>query len=144
MRPGTSRLAVVLTAAAAALTTAAVAGPTAQATGPTAQATGTAAGPAQRGTPHHPPAAQFTRGRVDNQWFPLKPGTRFVYRGHEDGDRSRDVVTVTYRTKRIEGVVCRVVRDRLFLDGRLRERTATGTPRPSEAPSGTSARTPLS
>ena len=122
MRRGTSRLAVVLTAAAAALTTAAIAGPPASATG-AAQTTTSAAGAAQRGTPQHPPATQFTRGRVDNPWFPLKPGTRYVYRGHEDGDSSRDVVTVTYRTKRIEGVVCRVVRDRLFLDGILRERT---------------------
>ena len=122
MRRGTSRLAVVLTAAAAALTTAAIAGPPASAAD-AAQTTASAAGAAQRGTPQHPPAAQFTRGRVDNPWFPLKPGTRYVYRGHEDGDSSRDVVTVTYRTKRIEGVVCRVVRDRLFLDGILRERT---------------------
>jgi len=121
MRRGTSRLAVVLTAAAAALTTAAIAGPPASATG--AAQTTASAGAAQRGTPQHPAATQFTRGRVDNPWFPLKPGTRYVYRGHEDGDRSRDVVTVTYRTKRIEGVVCRVVRDRLFLDGILRERT---------------------
>ena len=109
MRRGLSRLAVVLTATAAAVTTAAMATPSAE---------------AQRGTPHHPPAAQFTHGRVDNPWFPLKPGTRSIYRGHEDGMHSRDVVTVTYRTKRIEGVVCRVVHDHLFLNGRLRERTS--------------------
>jgi hypothetical protein len=73
--------------------------------------------------PHHPRPSQFTHGRVDNRWFPLKPGTRYVYRGREDGDRSRDVVTVTYQTKRIDGVVCRTVLDRLFLDGIVRERT---------------------
>jgi hypothetical protein len=121
MRRGTSRLTVVLTAAAA-LTTAAVSTPPAHATGaPRSAATVTAA---QRGTPHHPPAAQFTRARVDNPWFPLKPGTRYIYRGHEDDKPSRDVVTATYRTKRIEGVLCRVVRDRLFLAGKLRERTS--------------------
>ena len=25
--------------------------------------------------PHHPASARFTHGRVDNPWFPLKPGT---------------------------------------------------------------------
>lgn len=78
---------------------------------------------AQAAPPHHPPGSQFTHGRVDNPWFPLEPGTRYVYRGHEDGAPSRDVVFVTYRTKRVDGVVCRIVRDRLFMNGILRERT---------------------
>jgi hypothetical protein len=73
--------------------------------------------------PHHPAPSHFTHGRVDNPWFPLRPGTRWVYRGREDGERSRDVVTATHRTKRIDGVVCRVVWDRLFMNGILRERT---------------------
>src|SRR5438067_13068524 len=46
-----------------------------------------------RGTPPMPPASSFS-ARVDNQWFPLKPGTRYVYTGVKDGKRSRDVVTV--------------------------------------------------
>jgi hypothetical protein len=62
--------------------------------------------------------------RVDNPWFPLKPGTVYVYRGVKDGQPSRDVVTVTGATKRIGGVPCAVVRDRLYLRGRLHERTA--------------------
>ena len=35
------------------------------------------------GVPHrvHPSPSHFTQGRVDNPWFPLKPGTRLVYRG---------------------------------------------------------------
>jgi hypothetical protein len=73
--------------------------------------------------PHHPPPSHFTHGHVDNPWFPLRPGTRWVYRGREDGERSRDVVVATYRTKRVDGVVCRVVWDRLFMNGVLRERT---------------------
>ena len=69
-----------------------------------------------------PPASSFT-ARVDNEWFPLKPGTRYVYVGVKDGKPSRDVVTVTPQTKTIDGVPCVVVHDRLYLRGRLGERT---------------------
>ena len=64
----------------------------------------------------------FVRG-VDNPWFPLKPGTTFVYTGGKDGRQGRDVVTVTSRTKRIRGVDCTEVDDRLYLAGKLAERT---------------------
>lgn len=69
-----------------------------------------------------PVPSNFT-ATVDNPWFPLKPGTVFVYTGTKDGRSSRDVVTVTHATKRIMGVPCVVVDDRLYLDGRLEERT---------------------
>jgi hypothetical protein len=72
---------------------------------------------------HHPAPSQFTHGRVDNPWFPLKPGTTWSYRGMEDGDRTRDVMIATYRTRVIDGVVCRVVFDRVWTNGRLGERT---------------------
>jgi hypothetical protein len=62
--------------------------------------------------------------RVDNPWFPLKPGTISVYAGVKDGKTARDVVTVTRRTKTIGGAPCRVVDDRLYLNGRLAERTS--------------------
>jgi len=62
--------------------------------------------------------------RVDNPWFPLKPGTAYVYRGMKDGKAARDVVTVTHRTRLVGGVRCRVVHDRLSLRGQLAERTA--------------------
>ncbi|HEY1368074.1 MAG TPA: hypothetical protein VGF23_13195 [Gaiellaceae bacterium] len=62
-------------------------------------------------------------GRVDNTWFPLRPGTTWVYRGSKDGKPSRDVVTVERGTRTIAGVRCTVVHDRLFLDGKLAERT---------------------
>jgi len=61
--------------------------------------------------------------RVDNPWFPLQPGTVYVYRGVKDGKPARDVLTVTHRTKKIDGVPCVVVEDRLYLRGRLGERT---------------------
>ena len=62
-------------------------------------------------------------GRVDNPWFPLAPGTTFVYRGVKDGKSASDVFTVTHATKTIQGVRCTAVRDRLYLAGRLEERT---------------------
>jgi hypothetical protein len=72
---------------------------------------------------HHPSPSHFTRGRVDNPWFPLKPGTVYTYRGSDDGSRTTDVFLVTYRTRVVDGVTCRVVFDRVFTDGRLSERT---------------------
>jgi hypothetical protein len=69
-----------------------------------------------------PPPSSFTT-RVDNQWFPLLPGTRWVYTGVKDGKQSRDFVVVTHQTRKIEGVPCVAVSDRLYLLGRLEERT---------------------
>ena len=61
--------------------------------------------------------------RVTNPWFPLRPGTTYVYSGVRDGKPSRDLVTVTHSTKVIQGVRCTAVSDRLYLRGRLFERT---------------------
>src|SRR5256885_1166546 len=69
-----------------------------------------------------PSPSNFVR-RVDNPWFPLVPGTTFVYRGVKDGKIARDVFTVTHATKTIQGIRCTGVRDRLYLAGRLEERT---------------------
>jgi hypothetical protein len=65
---------------------------------------------------------RFT-AQVDNPWFPLTPGTIAVYTGTKDGRRARDVLTVMRTATTIAGARCRVVRDRLYLDGRLAERT---------------------
>jgi len=62
-------------------------------------------------------------GRVTNPWFPLRPGTTYVYTGVKDGRRGRDVVRVTHEQKVIRGVRCTAVSDLLHLDGRLAERT---------------------
>ena len=80
------------------------------------------AGVAFAATPPLPKASEFS-ARVDNPWFPLVPGTTYRYRGSKDGKPSRDVVTVTHRTRRIAGVPCVVVEDRLYLSGYLAERT---------------------
>ena len=62
--------------------------------------------------------------RIDNPWFPLRPGTVYRYRGMKDGQPSREVLTITHQTKTIQGVRCTVVRDLLYTRGRLHERTS--------------------
>jgi hypothetical protein len=62
--------------------------------------------------------------RVTNPWFPLRPGTTYVYRGVKDGEATRDVVTVTARTRVFAGVRATEVHDRLYERGRLEERTS--------------------
>jgi hypothetical protein len=70
--------------------------------------------------------AQFDRStEVTNQWFPLEPGTQYVYEGHafDDGERLRRrvVSTVTDLTKVIAGVRTVVLWDRDYDDGELIE-----------------------
>ena len=84
------------------------------------QAPRKSAAPAVLGVPK---GARFTE-RVDNPWFPLRPGTTYRYRGVRDSKPSRDVVEVTRATKTIGGVRCAVVHDRLYIAGRLAERTS--------------------
>jgi hypothetical protein len=56
--------------------------------------------------------ADFTT-KVDNPYWPMRPGTRWVYRETDsEGARQRVVVTVVRRTKLIaNGVTARVIRD---------------------------------
>lgn len=60
---------------------------------------------------------------VNNPWFPLKAGSVWRYTGAKDGKPSVDVVKVTGATKKIQGVVTTAVDDRLYLNGKLEERT---------------------
>lgn len=60
---------------------------------------------------------------VDNPWFPLRPGTTYLYAGSEDGASLVDTFAPSRRTKVIDGVRTRVVHDRLLTDGVLTERT---------------------
>jgi hypothetical protein len=79
--------------------------------------------PGKATPPHHPSPSHFTTGRVTNPWFPLHPGNRYVYRGTDGKDNTRDVMIATYRTRVVDGVVCRVVLDRVWTNGVLSERT---------------------
>ena len=69
------------------------------------------------------PAPSEFAPRVDNAWFPLQPGTTLLYRGRKDGEPSRDRVHVLSRKKTILGMEATVVSDKLYLRGRLEERT---------------------
>jgi hypothetical protein len=78
---------------------------------------------AQAASPTARPApSQFVRN-VDNPWFPLKPGTTFVYHGSKDSKAATDIFQATRRTKVISGVRCTVVEDTLLLNGKLEEHT---------------------
>jgi hypothetical protein len=85
-----------------------------------AAAAGLAAGAGAR-QPH--PIFTAASARIDNPWFPLSPGTTYIFNGFKDGQRGRDELTVTHRAQMIDGVRCAVIVDRLYLAGRLAERT---------------------
>jgi hypothetical protein len=78
------------------------------------------------------PLERFDAGRfgrsnqIDNQWMPLKPGTRFVYEGttiEDDGTAvpHRVVINVTDLTKLIGGIRTVVTWDLDYSDGELVE-----------------------
>jgi hypothetical protein len=69
------------------------------------------------------PAGVGFSAKVTNPWFPLIPGSRYDYVGSKDEQPARDVLTVTHRTRTIDGAECVVISDRLYLAGRLHERT---------------------
>jgi hypothetical protein len=60
---------------------------------------------------------------IDNQYFPLKHGTTFIYEGKKDGKIEHVEAKVTDKTKVILGVTCVEVRDRGKIDGVLAEDT---------------------
>ena len=66
--------------------------------------------------------ANFVK-EVDNEFFPLEPGTTFYYEGTTDGVPTNNVTYVTHDTKRILGVKTTVVHDRAYEDGVLVEDT---------------------
>ena len=71
------------------------------------------------------PAAFSAGATVDNQWFPLTPGTEMIWEGHalDESDKlERKVVfTVTDLTKVIDGVPTVVIWERDYTDGALEE-----------------------
>jgi uncharacterized membrane protein YkoI len=64
----------------------------------------------------------FVEG-VDNPYFPLTPGTTFIYEGETEDGTEHIEVLVTDDTKVILGVECVVVRDTVSVDGEMTEDT---------------------
>ena len=81
-----------------------------------------AAGPGDKKNPLEIDPGDFVR-EVNNEFFPLKPGTRFIYRGESEGTPTRDVMIVTHKTKEILGVITTVVHHLNYEDGVLIEDT---------------------
>lgn len=81
-------------------------------------------GSSRREKPYEPDIdpADFV-DKVDNRYFPLDPGTTLVYEGKTREGTERIEVTVTNDIRRVMGVDCVVVRDKVFLDGGLIEDT---------------------
>ena len=71
--------------------------------------------------PHIDPA-DFTT-KIDNEYFPLEPGTTFVYEGRMEGATERDEMAVTHDTRRVMGVECVVASDMVTENGKLIEQT---------------------
>ncbi len=62
--------------------------------------------------------------RIDNPYFPLVPGDRYVYRETDGDTKQRVVLSVSNRTKLIaNGVIARIVHDRVTERGKVVEDT---------------------
>jgi hypothetical protein len=70
-------------------------------------------------------AANFPHStRIDNPYYPLPPGTEFIYTGTEGGMALTDSVFVTHQTKTILGIPTVVVLDAIYMkNGQLFEKT---------------------
>ena len=67
--------------------------------------------------------ARFTT-KIDNRYWPMKPGSHWVYREtNAAGDVQRNDVVVTRKTKTITGIKAVVVHDTVKLGGELTEDT---------------------
>ena len=85
----------------------------------------TAAGAQRADTPPIPrldPGA-FRGTGVTNPFFPLEPGTTYIYAVRDGARRSVDSITVTREQKTIGGVAVVVVHDRVRRDGKIVEDT---------------------
>ena len=76
------------------------------------------------GRDYHPAFHAGARtAHVTNPWFPLPIGRTYIYTGVDGSQRTTDIVTVSSRTKVIDGVRTRVLNDRVLTGGLVRERT---------------------
>jgi hypothetical protein len=66
--------------------------------------------------------ADFTTA-IDNPYFPLAPGTRYVYDGTTPEGKQHTVVEVTRDTRTVMGVQTRIVHDVVSVNGKPEEET---------------------
>src|SRR5262249_36764325 len=66
--------------------------------------------------------AKFVAG-INNPYFPLVPGTTFIYEGQTPDGFEHDEFAVTHNTRTILGVTCIEVHDSVRTDGKLTEDT---------------------
>ena len=66
--------------------------------------------------------ADFTTN-IDNPYWPMRPGSHWVYRETENGETQRVDVTVTDKTKVLAGITARVVHDQVTRKGQVLENT---------------------
>jgi len=60
---------------------------------------------------------------IDNIYFPLVPGTTYSYESDTEDGFEEIIVEVLNDTRVVMGITCRVVRDRVYLDGDIIEDT---------------------
>ena len=60
---------------------------------------------------------------INNPYFPLKPGTTFIYEGQVAGGFEHVEFAVTHTTRVIDGVTCLEIHDSVLLNGKLEEDT---------------------
>ena len=68
-----------------------------------------------------PRPADFT-ATIDNTYFPLQAGTRFLYRGTQEGKAREVSVFVTHKIKMILGIRATVILDQVLVDGKPKEK----------------------
>ena len=73
-------------------------------------------------TPMKLDPADFTTN-IDNPYWPMRPGSHWVYRETENGETQRVDVTVTDKTKVLAGITARVVHDQVTRKGQVLENT---------------------
>jgi len=66
--------------------------------------------------------ADFTTN-IDNPYWPMRPGSHWVYRETENGETQRVDVTVLDKTKVLAGITARVVHDQVTRKGQVLENT---------------------
>jgi hypothetical protein len=66
--------------------------------------------------------ADFVEG-VDNPYFPLVPGTKWIYEGQSKDGLERIEVEVQTETREVMGITATIVRDTVHVDGKIVEDT---------------------